>query len=207
MAEIPNIKPNSNKYRDQHKTEDDHRLTKVTKGVAKKSQPSTFQKFTKAFIPEDAKSIKDYVVDEAPGFIQSFLRRLIQNILDTYLPENGKYSSRGGGLRSGNSNFRYDTIRTGASTGLGIKSRNTNTVYEYETVTFEDYADAQDVLDNLYECLQRYEKVRVFDLYDLAGVMANATDRNYGWTDLTGSRIISTREGWVIDLPRAIPLF
>lgn len=204
MAEIPNITPNSKKYRE--KKDEEHRVKKVTKGTTKKNQESSLQKFTKAFIPEDAKSVKDYVVEEAPGFIMSFLRRLFQNLLDTYLPENGRYSGGGRSYRSGtNSAFRYDTIRAGSSTGA-VKSRNTNTVYEYENVTFEIYEDAQDVLDGLYDCLERYEKVRVFDLYDLAGVATNATDRNYGWTDLRGSRIVSVREGWVIDLPRAIPL-
>lgn len=206
MAEIPNIKPNSNKYREQNES-DHHRLEKVTKGTVKKKQSSTLQKFTKAFIPEDAKSIKDYVIEESPGLIMSFLRRLFQNILDTYLPENGKYSGGRSVFGSRNSNIRYDTIRVGnSSESRGIKSRSTNTVYEYENVTFEIYDDAEEVLDRLYDCLERYEKVRVFDLYDLAGVATNATDRNYGWTDLRGTKIVSTKEGWIIDLPRAIPL-
>lgn len=209
MAELPNFKPNSNKYREKNSTnpEVEHRVSKVAKGVTKKSQASSFQKFAKAFLPEDAKSIKDYVIEETPGFIMGFLRRLLQNILDTYLPENGRYSSRGSSVfRSGGSGIRYDTIRTGASTGGGVKSRRTNTVYEYENVVFEDYADAEEVLDHLYDCLEQYEKVRVFDLYDLAGVAAKSTDRDYGWTDLRGTHIISVKEGWVIELPRAIPL-
>ena len=109
MAEIPNIRPNSNKYQlEQKKTEEEHRYDKIAKGPVKKKQTSAFQKFAKGFIPEDAKSIKEYVADEAPGLVQSFLRRLLQNLLDTYLPENGKYS-RGGGrsIFGTNSNVRY----------------------------------------------------------------------------------------------------
>ncbi len=207
MAEIPNIKPNSTKYREQKKKEEEHRLAKVTKGVAKKQQETTLQKFTKAFVPEDAKSIKDYVIEEAPGFIMSFLRRIFQNFLDTYLPENGRYSDRRSSFRGTNSTVRYDNIRgSGVTSGVGVKSRNTNSVYEYENITFEDYGDAEEVLEWMYDSLQRFEKVSVFDLYDLAGVAANASDRNYGWVDLRGTKIVSTREGWVIDLPRAIPL-
>jgi len=211
MAEIPNIKPNSNRYREQSQVpaEPEHRVSKVTKGVVKKSQETGFKKFAKSFIPEDAKSIKDYVLEESPGLIQSFLRRLFQNILDTYLPDNGRYFSSGrGGSRGTNTSFRYDNvIRAGGSLGgAAVKSRNVNTVYEYENVTFEDYADADFVLTCLYECLSKYEKVRVFDLYDLAGVKTNSTDRDYGWVDLNGTKIVPTKEGWVIDLPRAISL-
>lgn len=206
MEEIPNIKPNSNKYRENAKKED-YRLEKVVKGAVKKSQPSSLQKFTKAFIPEDSQSIKDYIIEESPGLIKSFLRRLFQSLLDSYLPENGKYASTRSGFGGRNSNTRYDTIRVGGSSGTAIKSRSTNTVYEYENVTFEIYDDAEFVLDQLYDTLSRYEKVRVFDLYDLAGVAPKATDRNYGWTDLSNVRIVPTKEGWIIDLPRAIQLF
>ena len=209
MAEIPNIKP-ANKSKDRNAVEEERRVEKVTKGTAKKKQSTALQKFAKGFIPEDSKSIKEYVVEEAPGFILSFLRRLFQNLLDTYLPENGKYrdTTRRGSIFGSNSSVRYDKIQgSSASSGAGVRARSTNTVYEYENLTFEDYADAQEVLDGLYDCLDRYEKVRVLDLYDLAGVCTTATDRNYGWTDLRGVRIISTKEGWVIDLPRAIPLF
>lgn len=208
MTEIPNIKPNSNRYREQKSSEEGHRVDKVVKGSVKKNQTTALQKFTKAFVPEDAKSIKEYVADEAPGLIQSFLRRLFQNVLDTYLPENGRSyrNSSSGYFPGSNSAFRYDAIRGGNTSNYGIRSRNVNTVYEYENICFDEYGDAQDVLDGLYDCLGRYEKVRVFDLYDLAGVATNSTDRNYGWTDLRGTRIISTRDGWMIDLPRAIPL-
>ena len=206
MAEIPNIKPNSKTYNEKTKKADDHRLAKVTKGTVKKTQQSSFQKFAKAFVPEDSKSIKDYVVEEAPGLIITFLRRLFQSILDTYLPDNGKYTTFARGNRSTNTSIRYDTIRTGSSSGLGIKSRSSNTVYEYENVIFDDYSDAQLVLDQLFDCLSRYEKVSVFDFYDLAGVSANASDRNYGWPDLGGSKVVQTVEGFVIDLPRAVPL-
>ena len=206
MEEIPNIKPNSNKYRENSKKED-YKLEKVAKGGVKKTQPSSLQKFTKAFIPEDSKSIKDYIIEESPGLIKSFLRRLFQSLLDSYLPENVKYMSTRSGFGSRNSNTPYNTIRVGSSSGGGIKPRNTNAVYEYENITFEIFDDAVEVLDQMYECLARYEKVRVFDLYELAGVAPKATDRNYGWSDLSGVKIIPTAEGWIIDLPRAIQLF
>ena len=206
MVEIPDFKPNSSKYREQQKKEEEHRLTKVTKGGAKKNEETSLKKFTKAFIPEDAKSIKDYVVEESPGLIKSFLRSMFLNLLDTYFPDTGRYFGRALGSRSTNTTTRYDTIIRANGSNGAVKARNTNTVYEYQNVTFEEYADAEEVLDNLYECLRKYEKVTVFDLYDLAGVAANATDRNYGWVDLRGTKVVSTREGFIIDLPRAISL-
>lgn len=207
MVEIPDIKPNSNRYREHEKKENsEHKITKVTKGNVRKNQSSTIRKLTKAFMPEDAKSIKEYVIEETPGLIQSFLRRLIQNILDTYLPENGKYSGFSGGLRARNGRTPYNSISSGSNSNV-LKSRTTNSVYEYDEITFEFYEDAQNTLDGMYEWLSRCEKVSVFDLYDLAGYPTKATDRNYGWTDLRGAKIIAVKEGWVIDLPRAIPLY
>lgn len=209
MAEIPNIKPNSSRYREQKNAENDHRFEKVVKGNAKKKQVSALQKFAKGFIPEDAKSIKDYVADEAPGFIMGFLRWILQKLLDTYLPDKGGYYRGNPRTSLGtNTTVRYDAIRgTGNSSLTGVRQRNTNAVYEYENVIFDDYRDADEVLNLLYDCLARYEKVRVFDLYDLAGIAPKATDRNYGWTDLQGVNVVPTSDGFVIDLPRAVPLF
>ncbi len=206
MTEIPNVKPNSNRYREKEKSKDEHRVSKVTKGAVKKKEATTLQKFAKSFLPEDAKSMKDYVAEETPGLIKWILRKLAMHFLDIYFPESGQYYRGPDGRRSSTTAFRYDTIRGGNSSVLGVRERNTNQVYEYQNIYFDEYGDAEDVLDGLYDCIQRYERASVFDMYDLSGVSANATDRNYGWTDLRGTKIVATRDGYTLTLPRALPL-
>lgn len=209
MIEIPNIQPNSNNYQNKKKKEEeDHRVRSVVgNNPAKKMKTSSLQKFAKAFVPEDAKSMKEYVIDEAPGLIQGLLRLMFQNLLDTYLPDKGLYSGPGRSARTGNTTFRYDAIRTTSSSGSApIRQRNTYSVYEYENVIFPTMQEAKEALDELYECLSKYEKVRVFDLYEAASLATRSTDRDYGWVDLRGVDVYPCADGWYINLPRAIQL-
>lgn len=66
----------------------------------------------------------------------------------------------------------------------------------------ETLSEANEVLTQMFDLLERYEVVTVSDLYELLGVSGNFTDERYGWTDLRGSRVSRARGGgYVLDLP------
>jgi hypothetical protein len=48
--------------------------------------------------------------------------------------------------------------------------------------------------------------VSVADLYDLVGVTGNYTDNKYGWTDIRSASVIRVRDGYMLKLPKALPL-
>ena len=48
--------------------------------------------------------------------------------------------------------------------------------------------------------------VSVMDLYDLVGITGQYTDNKYGWTNLRNAEPVRTRDGYMLKLPRAIPL-
>mgnify|MGYP006874877087 FL=1 len=48
--------------------------------------------------------------------------------------------------------------------------------------------------------------VSVADLYDLVGITGKVTDNNFGWTDLRNASVTRDRDGYLINLPRAIAL-
>ena len=54
--------------------------------------------------------------------------------------------------------------------------------------------------------MEEYSFVRVADLYDLVGVTGLFTDNNYGWTNIRNAKIVRVRDGYKIDMPRALPL-
>ena len=43
-------------------------------------------------------------------------------------------------------------------------------------------------------------------MYDLVGITGQYTDNNYGWTNLRNAEPVRTRDGYMLKLPRAIPL-
>jgi len=64
-----------------------------------------------------------------------------------------------------------------------------------------DKDDAQATLDMLCTLVEQYEVASVADLNDMLGLPATYVDNSWGWTNLAGSRIVQTREGYLLQLP------
>ena len=58
----------------------------------------------------------------------------------------------------------------------------------------------------MHELMHHYKVVSVADFYDLCGITGNYTDNKYGWEDIRSATISHTRDGYIIKLPRAVPL-
>jgi hypothetical protein len=57
------------------------------------------------------------------------------------------------------------------------------------------------------DIINRYGVVSVGDLYDLAGISTtNYTVNKYGWTNIRSAHVVRTRDGYLLKLPRALPL-
>lgn len=81
-------------------------------------------------------------------------------------------------------------------------SRRARATHSFDLFVIPERGDAEEVLDELINCLSQYDQVTVGDFYDAIGETKEFTDENYGWTTLAGTRIIAAgRDGWVIDLP------
>ena len=70
----------------------------------------------------------------------------------------------------------------------------------------ESRGEAEDVLERMDELIATYQVVSVADFYDLVGVSGNYTDNKYGWTDIRNASVIRVRDGYMIKLPKALPL-
>lgn len=81
-----------------------------------------------------------------------------------------------------------------------------SSVYRYTQLVYQSKIDADNVLRSLRETLMAYKTVSCFDLYEFSGVPANPLDRSYGWRDLSTADIALGGNGWIIRLPKALPL-
>ena len=73
-------------------------------------------------------------------------------------------------------------------------------------IVFSEKADAQYILDTMIEINDRYDKVSVADLYQLVRRTPSTTDFKWGWVDLRSARVVYGRSGYMLDLPKAVPL-
>lgn len=70
------------------------------------------------------------------------------------------------------------------------------------TVFFKEYNDAVKVLEELHRILREYHMVRLLELYDAADIDGiQYVSNSYGWTDLTGSSIYPSGNGYILSLP------
>lgn len=198
-------KTNSNKSKlEKENSIEDHKVEKVVTGKVITKKKSGFQKFTDEFISEDAKNIKSYVFGEVliPA-IKKAISDIVTDGIDMIL-----YGSSGRGSRRSTADkvsYRnyYDRKEPRPidrySSGYGSS-------YSYDDIILNSRGEAEDVLSRMDELMETYGLVRVADLYDLVGISGSYTDNKYGWTNIRNAQIVHVRDGYMIKMPRAIPI-
>lgn len=68
-------------------------------------------------------------------------------------------------------------------------------------IIFDSYEDAEHVLGELVNLLEKYRVIRVSDLYDICELTNNHINYQYGWTDLSEAKVIKDNLGYKIQLP------
>ena len=200
-----NLPDNSHKARDEKKAsaQEEKRVEKVVRGKVK-TQKNNKRKLADLFISEDAGNVKNYIfLDVIIPAVKKAIYDLVVGALDMSL-----YGGRGGGgrrstadkvsYRDYNSVSRRDT--------RSYESARTTSGYSYDDIVLETRGEAEAVLTRMDEIMEEYEIVRVADLYDLVGITGEHTDNKYGWTNIRNAKIVRVRDGWKIEMPRALPI-
>ena len=78
--------------------------------------------------------------------------------------------------------------------------------YSYNDILLDNRGEAEEVLARMDELVATYGMVSVADLNELVGITGNYTDNNYGWTNIKSAYVQRVRDGYLIKLPRAIPI-
>ena len=191
MAEYPN---NSHSARERTDStapgKAEKKLEKVVTGAAKTRKKSEARKFVNIFVPEDGENVKSYIMMDVISIV------LFGD------------SGRIGGSRSkrdGRSRLTYWDDRRDDRREYGRPRAAAG--FEYDDIIFETRGDAELVLDQLESAIANYGIASVADLYDLAGITCrNYTANRYGWTDIQSAKVIRTREGYTLQLPRTVQI-
>jgi hypothetical protein len=201
---MENYKPNSYKSKEENlpATTESKKAQKVVSGTVRAKKRNEAQKLADVFISEDASKVKSYIVEDV---LIPTIKKTIYDIFTESLamifgfgPGRGKSSTSSSKI----SYVSYDKF----SSSKPNRGPVTKSTYSYDDITLESRGDAEAVLIQMDELLDKYQMVSVADFYDCVGVAGNYTDNKYGWTDLRNAQVIRTREGYKIKLPRAYPL-
>lgn len=175
-----------------------------------KKKGSIFKSVRDEFISEDAPSVGEYIVhDILIPALRDLLNDILHGSVDMAFGGGGYRSSRNRRNGSYISYNRYyddrDRRRRDRDDEKYESRRRNRDLSDY---VFEYREDAEDVLDRMCDYLEKYGDVPVSYFYDLCGetVPGAWTSDDWGWTDLSGTRVRNVRGGYIIDLPKVRPI-
>lgn len=93
-----------------------------------------------------------------------------------------------------------------AETPTRTISRRARARHDFDEIVLTSRAEAEEVIDRLFDLVGRYEVASVADLYDLVGLSSTHADYKWGWTDIRGAGVARVRQGYMLDLPEPEPL-
>ena len=206
MDEYPS---NSNKSREETaaKALDEKKIEKVVTGNVKLRKRGVARTFSDIFLTQDVDSVKHYILtDVIIPKVKDVIHDIGSEAWDSIWGIQGK--SHGNTLASKVS-YRdyYDKKRDNRE-----PSRYSGGAYrDYQRTPINDIVldsrgEAEDVIERMYDIIATYGTVSVADLYELCGVSCNYTDNRYGWTDIRNASVVRVREGFLIKMPRPMPL-
>jgi hypothetical protein len=204
--------PNSNKFLTKDKpTEEENlgkkKVDKVVSGSVKTKKKSSLSKFADTFIEEDKDTVVGYLLSEV--LIPSFKKMVSDTIktgIDKMLYGDAEVSRSNSPASKISYSKYYNDKSSYSRSSSTAQVANRRDTYEYNNIVLETRGDAEAVLMGMDDIIAKYEIVSVADLYDLVGIAGSYTDYKYGWTDIRSARIERVRDGYVIRMPKALPL-
>lgn len=199
---MEDYKANSHRSREENNLSvEKKKIEPVVKGTVKKRKNGV-RKFTDTFISEDIHNVKSYVVmDVLVPAIKKAVSDIVTNGIEMIL-----YGETRGRSRSGASTVSYRSYYDDRRDDRRYSETRTRSGYSYDDLTFAYRDEAEEVLTRMDEIMEEYKVVSVADMYDLANVSRSYTDNNYGWTDIRSAEIVHVRNGYVIRMPKALPI-
>lgn len=112
-------------------------------------------------------------------------------------------SSRRTGQRPGQGRYvDYGQRYAGRRDEPRTMSRRNRANFDFREVILSTRLEAEEIIDKLFDTLQRYELVTVSDFYGMLGITPAITDEKWGWTDLRGASVQRVSNGYLLDLPQ-----
>ena len=194
--------PNSHRSRELQENEpaQKKKVEKVVSGAVK-TRDNKGRKFADIFISEDASNVKSYIFMDVlvPAIKKAIVDIATDGINMIFYGTSGSRARRSNADR-----FSYNQISNDRFAGRTQDRRSRS--YSYDEITITNRGEAEEVLDRLAELIQTYGMASVADLNDLIGITGEYTDNKYGWTNVRTARAVRVPDGYMLDLPRPMPI-
>ena len=190
----------------------DKKVEKVITGEVTRAKPSLGKKFATTFMGGDARTAWSSVVfDVLVPALKDMATDAFTQGIERMIYGDGAPRGRGRSTsRYGTGTYTsYNRMSTPSRQGPTPRSddprtlpRRSRSMHNFDDIILETRAEAEEVLDRLFDLVDKYKVATVNDLYELVGITGAFTDEKWGWMDLRGTKIVRHRDGYLVDLPR-----
>lgn len=198
-------KPNSQLSKErQAEAAREKKFEKVVSGNVK-TRENKKRKFFGNFIAEDSGSVMDIVVNDVilPA-VKKLISEGVATTIDTLLYGESRSDKR----RSSDkvSYRKYYDERYGDRRESESRRTRSGGRFDYDDILFDTRGEAEVVLKHMRDAIKEYQLVSVGDMYDMSDESCPFTYYDYGWTSLRTAEVKRVRDGYIIDLPRAMDI-
>lgn len=201
---MEDYKSNSNKSKEisaPETKEIEHRVTSMVSTSAKRRKKSSLKRIMEFVLQDDTESLKKHIVFDI--FIPTAMKSIHDALADSWDALFG-IGKRSNGHTSNVTKVSYSKMFDDRREEP--RRAYSKPVYDFDEISIPTRAEAEDMLKCLRDIMDTYKVVRVLDYYDCVGMTCKHTDNDYGWYNLDSAYVERGRDGFVIRLPRAVPL-
>ena len=195
---MENYQSNSFKSKELEAKQPEKKLTKVANAKLKKK--SEIQKIAETFVAEDLNKVKNAVLmDVIVPAVKKVISDIVTNGIDMLLYGEVKHNKA-----TTTSKIGYNSMYN--SQNQANTARVARSSYIYNDIILSSRGEAEEVLNQMNEIIGTYGVVSVADLCEIVGVTGEFTDNKYGWSDIRDAYVERSKDGYMLKLPRALPI-
>lgn len=207
--ETPDYPPNSFSSKKPPEPTEDKKIERVTKSEAIRRKKGLGRKFKEVFFSGDSRSAGQFVIygvliPAAKDMIIEGVREGIEKLVrgDSYRRRNAPRSGPQGYFSYDRVPMRQDS-RQDQPRPLSARAR---AKHDFDQIVLESRAEAEEVIERMFDIVGRYTTATVADLYDLVGIRSTHVDNKWGWSDMRGAGVVRVRDGYLLELPDVQPM-
>jgi hypothetical protein len=107
---------------------------------------------------------------------------------------------------SSNNRYSQNTPRDSHREDSRDISDRGRSLFNFDEIILQTRVEANETINQLFELVANYEVASVADLYKMLGIIPKHTDQKWGWMDLRGASFSRVHGGFLLDLPKPVPI-
>ena len=205
--ETPEYPPNS--FSSKEPPKEEKNIERVTRSEPIRRKKGLGRKLRETFFAGNLQATAQFIlwgviIPEAKDMIIDSVRDGIEKLVrgDAYRKRTPPQSGPAGYVSYNRYPMQQQTLRPEPR----AYSQRARARHNFDDIILPSRAEAEEVIERLFDIISRYDTVTVSDLYELVGIRSTHVDHKWGWSDLRGAGVARVRDGYLLELPDVQPL-